>query len=121
MGFLSKIGKSRLEVIAMSNLRPSDTGVSGAVIWVSAGEFEGKGSPHGPRIKVMQGNRVTTEGLETATTITLANPIKVIGKLPINVQKQAIQFVQLNQKLLLRYWNTEVSTREFLDALEKII
>jgi len=115
MGFLRKI-----EITAMSNLIASDTGVKGAVIWVSAGEFSGKESAHGARIKVMLGNKITSEGLDDAATVTLTVEPKVIGKLPAKIKKDVITFVTLNRKTLISYWNNKISTRELLNTLIKI-
>jgi hypothetical protein len=115
MGFLSKI-----EILAMSNLVAADTGIDGIVIWVSGGEFEGKDSQHGPRIKVMLGNKITTEGLNQATTVTLTNPSKVIGKLPSKIEKKVLSFLKKNQATLLSYWKNEISTKEMIQRIEKV-
>jgi hypothetical protein len=105
---------------AMSNLPPVDTGVAGAVIGVSSGEFVGAKSPHGPRIKVVLGTKITAEGLADAATVTITEPPRVIGTLPGKVKKQPISFVSLNRAVLLRYWRNEVSTRQMLDGLERL-
>jgi hypothetical protein len=115
MGFLGKI-----ETLAMSNLPASDTGVRGTVIWVSAGEFEGKDCPHGARIKVVLGNKITREGLNTSVTVTLTNPPKMIGTLPAKTHNKVIEFVQLNLDILLKYWENKISTREMLESIEKV-
>lgn len=73
---------ARFLLEAMSNLPPVDTGVSGAVIWVSSGEFVGAKSPHGPRIKVVPGAKITKEGLVDAASVTITDPPRVIGTLP---------------------------------------
>lgn len=110
----------KIEILSMSNLLASDTGVIGAVIWVSAGEFEGKECKHSPRIKIVVGDRITSEGLNQAASITISANPKIIGKLPAKISKNAITFVKLNQSILLRYWKNEVSTREMLNAITKI-
>jgi hypothetical protein len=61
MKFMSKVW-GRYEVLAMSNLRPSDTGIDGVVIW-----FSGKDSQHAPRVKVIVGGgKVTAKDLRNA-------------------------------------------------------
>lgn len=111
---------AKYEVFAMSNLRSSETGVEGTVIWVSAGEFGGRDSQHGPRVKVMLGNKVNTEGLDAAITVTLTDPPRVLGSLPAKVEKKAIEFVAANLGVLLPYWKNEISTREMLDQITAV-
>lgn len=111
---------ARFMLEAMSNLPPDDTGVTGAVIWVSSGEFVGAKSQHGPRVKVIVGAKLTREGLADAASVTITNPPRVIGTLPGKVKKQAIEFVNLNRAILLQYWRNEVSTRQMLEGLERL-
>jgi hypothetical protein len=109
----------RIEILAMSNLTSSDTGVDGVVIWVSAGEFSGKGSQHGPRIKVVSGSRITSEGLDKAATATLEDPPRFIGDLSVNKKKEVTAFIIKNRNVLLRYWAGGMSTREMIDSIVK--
>ncbi len=110
---------ARFQVEAMSNLRPTTTGVEGAVIWVSAGEFAGVDIRHGPRIKVVLGNGITTEKLGDAVSVTITDPPRVLGSLPGAVRKQAVDFVNRNRDVLLRHWNGEIDAKEMLDLLQK--
>jgi hypothetical protein len=116
--FQAKTAEFHLE--AMSNLLPRDTGVEGAVIWISAGEFYGVDAQHGPRIKVVLGNKITTEGLREAVSVRLTTPPVVLGELPGRVRKQVIQFVEKNRDVLLRHWNGELASKETLDLLERV-
>lgn len=115
MSFLKKI-----EILAMSNLVAADTGIDGVVIWISAGEFEGKDCKHGARIKVMLGNKITSEGLMSATTVTIAKSPKVIGSLPAKIEKKVISFVIKNKDTLLSYWKNEISTKEMTQKIVKV-
>jgi len=115
MAYLKKI-----EIYAMSNLVPADTGIKGVVLWVSAGEFEGKECKHGARIKVVVGSKITAEGLKNSTTVTLTNPPKVIGELPARIEKKVIDFVNVNRSVLLKYWKNKISTREMLENIESL-
>jgi hypothetical protein len=108
------------EPFAMSNLRPSDTGVDGAVIWVSAGEFAEIDLLHGPRIKVVLGDKITTEGLRDAVSARLTDPPVVSGRLPRGVKHQVMRFVNMNREVLLRHWNGEIDAKEMLDLLHRI-
>ena len=105
---------------AMSNLRPDETGVEGAVVWVSAGEFAGSEGQRGPRVKVVPGTNITSDGLGTAVSITIADPPRELGLLPAKIRNQALRFVAMNREMLLRYWRNEISTREMLDGLTKL-
>ncbi|MGA3123391.1 MAG: hypothetical protein ABSF69_21690 [Polyangiaceae bacterium] len=60
-----------LDLFAMSNLRPSDTGVEGAIIWVSTGEFGGADAQDGPRMKVLPGTTLTPESRDKAVSVRL--------------------------------------------------
>jgi hypothetical protein len=104
----------------MSNLRPSDTGVEGAVIWVSTGEFGGADAQHGPRIKIMPGTKLTPEARDKAVSVRLTEPPVVLGKLPGKMKKQVVEFVNQNRDTLLGYWNGGLSTREMLDAITPV-
>ena len=94
------------EAFAMTNLLQNRTGIDGVVIWISPGEFSGKASAHGPRVKVVLGNKTTTENLKSAVTVTLeATPRIPDGSLPGWAKKSVFEFVRLNLSTLLRFWN----------------
>lgn len=115
MSFLSKI-----EILAMSNLTSSDTGVEDAVVWVSSGEFGGKDCQHGARIKVVLGSKITSDGLDNAATVTLTDPPQVVGALPAKVKKKVLLFIKKNRSTLLNYWDGKISTREMINGIVKI-
>jgi hypothetical protein len=105
---------------AMSNLRSNRTGIKGAVVWISYGEFSGADLQHGPRIKVALGDRINTESLRDACTVTLQDPPKVMGHLPSDIKRQILKFVALNRDTLLSYWTGTLDTGEVLDAIRPI-
>ena len=105
---------------AMSNLRPRTTGVDGVIIWISAGEFAGAEAQHGPRIKIVLGDKATTEGLSEAVSVRLTDPPVVLVDLPGKVKKQVIRFVEKNREALLQHWRGELDSKETLDLLEKV-
>ena len=106
-----------LNMFLFSNLGPSTTGIEGVVLWVSAGEFDFT-SKDGPRIKVVLGDKLTSEGLQDAVSVKLSTLPLVLGELPGKVRRQVLAFVSLNLDTLLDYWNNEISTCELLDRLE---
>lgn len=111
---------SGFQLEAMSNLLPKDTGVEGAVIWISAWEFYGVDSQHGPRIKVVLGNKITTEGLRDAVSVRITDPPVVLGTLPGSIRKQVLRFVDRNRDVLLRHWNGELDSKDTLNLLEHV-
>jgi hypothetical protein len=105
---------------AMSNLLPQDTGVEGAIIWISAGEFHGVDAQHGPRVKVVLGNKITTEGLRGSVSVRITDPPVVLGKLPGNIRKKVAEFIDINRDVLLKHWNGELGSRATLDLLKHV-
>lgn len=105
------------DMFAMANLPPTDTGVKGAVIWVSVGEFAGADIQHGPRIKVVVGNKINKEGLRNSVSVKLTDPPEMVGTLPGKIAQQVSEFVDKNRATLLQYWNEEISTKEMLGLL----
>jgi len=107
-------------LLAMSNLVPKRTGVSGAVIWVSAGEFAGKDGQHGPRVKVVLGNKITTDTLDDAVSVRLSDPPEMLGALPGPIKKKVLKFLSLNRKTLLDYWALKLDTATMIERLVPI-
>lgn len=94
------------EALAMTNLLRNRTGIDGVVIWVSPGEFAGKASVHGPRVKVALGNKTNTENLKGAATVTLETSPRIIGgELPAWAKKAVFKFIGLNLEVLLKFWD----------------
>lgn len=111
---------ARRYLLAMSNLVPKRTGVHGAVIWVSAGEFAGKDGQHGPRVKVVLGSKINTETLDDAVSVRLTDPPEVLGALPGKIAAQVVKFVALNRKTLLAYWRLKLDTATMIERLVSI-
>lgn len=107
---------------AMSSLRSKATGIEGVIIWVSTGEFAGADLQHGPRVKVVLGDKVSKEKmLKESVTIKISESPEVLdGDLPGKVKKQVIGFVKKNREVLLQYWNEEIDTQELIELLEKV-
>ena len=108
---------SEVGLLLMSNVRPKTSGIEGAVIWISAGEFSGSESQHGPRIKVVIGDKINAEGLRDAVSVRLSTPPVVLGTLPSRVQRDVVQFIEKNRAVLLQHWNGELDSKEALNLL----
>ena len=104
-------------ILGMSNLVPKRTGVNGAVIWVSAGEFAGKDGQHGPRVKIVLGSKITTETLDDAVSVRLSDPPTMLGTLTGRIEKQVLKFVSLNRVTLLAYWALKLDTATMIERL----
>lgn len=87
-----------------SNLAAGDTGVEGAVIWVFAGEPSRTESQDGSRILVALGDTLTLDGLADSVAVRLTIPPDVLGTLPREVARQALEFAAGNRAVLLEYW-----------------
>lgn len=98
---------------AMSNLPPQDTGVEGAIVWISVGV----GLRHGPRLKVTVGAKPTRQ---SGVTITITDPPRVLGTLPPKVKEQAVAFINRNRDVLLQHWRGELMSKEALSLLRPI-
>lgn len=112
--------EASFRVEAMANLLPRRTGIRGAVVWVSPGEFGGTDSRHGPRVKVMLVEKTTTEGIENSVSVTISQPPRVLGTLPGKIKSQVIRFVTLNHDLLLQHWRGEVDHVEVATQLRRV-
>jgi len=104
----------RLELL--SNFRSDSTGIPGAVIWVSAGEFTDQDL--GPRVTVVLGTALSPEKLGEAASILFTDPPRVLGALPESIREQALGFVTRNRLALLRHWRFETSTPEMIAQLK---
>jgi len=118
--FQTKVSE-KYEIFAMANLASKTTGVIGAVIWVSAGEFEGKKSVHSARVKVVEGNSMTTKGLADAAVVTIAaTPELKHGRLKKKTMSLVTAFIILNKAVLLAYWKGKIDTSELMLKLKSI-
>lgn len=116
MSFLDQVERE-----AMSNLRSKSTGVDGAILWVSAGEFEGKESQQGPRVKVILGQgRVTMEALQKAPSVKIKDGSLIQGRLKGSLLKKIQMFLDLNRTVLLDYWNQKIDTVQMAQEIKKI-
>jgi hypothetical protein len=104
----------------MSNLRPKDTGVEGAVIWFSAGEFADDERQRGPRLEVVLGDTLAAEGLKRAVSVRLTTPPEVLGELPDGVARHVVDFVEKNRDALLRHWDGEIFTGDVCRLLKRV-
>ncbi|MFA7407686.1 MAG: hypothetical protein WCY93_07655 [Anaerolineaceae bacterium] len=109
----------RAEVLdEMGNVSSDITGVD-KVIYIS----HGKGSRHGPRIKVYAGHPGNSE----YTIITVSHEPRVIGQNRANLKTSTLEdiydWIKINHDLLMKVWKLEGSfydVRYVLDRIKKI-
>jgi hypothetical protein len=106
-----------LEGFLLDNLGSETTGVEGATLWLTSGEFYPDEAQLGPRLMVSVGDRLRPDGLLTATAVQVTRPPKVLGKLPSTMRRKVVQFASRNHSLLHAYWRGELSTPELLERL----
>jgi hypothetical protein len=118
---LEKIFESSF-LFEMSNLSKEDTGLD-KTIWVSV-----KNHSSGPRIKVNYDNSLKfdnnynfsvsiSDDPKVISGNTEENVIKKIGK---STLEDIFDWILLNQEILLKYWNSEITTREMLNSIKGI-
>lgn len=97
----------------MSNLGPKTTGLD-EVIWVSV-----KNANHGPRIKVFENKNASGKTF----SVTVEDEPKVIGDSSIIDSKQLEKikkFIIKNKENLIKYWEFQVDTGEFIQNIMKV-
>lgn len=114
------VERHAFEMSAMSNLRPRATGIDGVIIWLSWGESSGAELEHGPRIKVIMGDRLTQEALSKAVSVKLTDPPQVMGTLPGKVKQQVFRFIERNRQALIDHWSGDTDSQEFGAAIQRI-
>ncbi len=102
----------------MASYDHRDTGLPFNVMISSKG-----GAKHGPRVKFQQdyGSRMNVSNV---ASVTVSDEPKVARghewKLPSNNFVMAAEFVRLNRRILLKYWNNAILTRELEAGLKKV-
>lgn len=99
----------------MSNIRQLLTGLK-MVVWV----FVRGSAKHGPRIKVSptHSHKIQPEGLVTVSIEDVPRVIR--GKLEEQDFEEVSRWIKTNRKLLLDYWDCEISTDELVAGIRRI-
>jgi hypothetical protein len=101
---------------ALANLGPRRSGIEGAVLWFSPGEFDAE-STRGPRIHVTLGDGARLLDVAASPAVLLTEPPEVLGDLPSNIREHVVQLVVGNRSLLLQYWYGEIDTGDLVERL----
>lgn len=89
--------------------RRGRVGVTYTIIWFSEQAFP-VDSERGPRVKVVLGEKITTPRVARAASVTIADPPRIVGVLPIAVADKVTRFVERNRDVLLRHWDGEIDS-----------
>jgi hypothetical protein len=100
----------------MANLRQKTTGLP-MVIWVS----ERGDAKHGARIKVSTSHSEKIN-ISESVSVSITEPPEIMAGIGLsNKDFQLVaEFIRLNKKLLLAYWNSEIDTADLISDLKKI-
>jgi len=52
--------------------------------------------------------------------VTLSRPPEVFGALPPALERKALQFVEANRDVLVRYWRGRMDTQQMIDVLARV-
>lgn len=104
----------------MANVTSDSTGIEQVVIWVSQAQDGAK--RHGPRVKVSSRKTSKVVPGDLFVLTIQNNPVLVAGEsyLPADTLEDVKDWVSKNKEVLLKYWNGELSTKEFFDKVEKV-
>lgn len=83
-------------------------------------EFSRAGAHHGPRLLVVPGRELGVESLIDAVAVTIASPPEVLGCLPGKVERQVVEWVELNRDVLLEYWRGGMGTDDAIEHLVRV-
>lgn len=111
MKIYERLFSEKENLFEMANFWPKDTGLS-YVIWIS--EKSGK-EKHGPRIKIDIDGNIYSMTVSDTPEFKQKN-VKISSK-ELNTIKK---FIIDNKDLLLKYWNEEISTVDFVKKMKKI-
>lgn len=112
----TSLGKLSFQVLAMTNIRPKETGLP-MTIWVQPRTGKER---HGPRIKVQNHHGDKATPGEWASVTIEHNPKIKSGTLSPSDFKLVKKFILNNLEELLKLWSDEISPHEFTMHIKKI-
>ena len=108
------IGKENL--FEMANIYPEDTGLK-CIVWVQSASPTNHGRHNTPRVKVQINNDMIPISIEDTPKI-LANGGNEL--IDIKLFNQITMWIRLNKDVLQRYYTTPMSTKDFLNSIQRI-
>ena len=103
------------ELYLMANLRPDDTGLP-MVVWVS----ERGRARHDVRVKVALAHGHRASPYDTASMAVRPTPRLVVGQLSAGDLRAVSNWVQLNEKVIVEYWDGAIGTGELMRRLQPL-
>lgn len=113
---LTELNLDEEDLYEMANVREKQSGIP-FIIFISS--KDAALSKHGPRIKVS--NFRDKWDPQDNFVITIPE-LRVIGKTKLSIDQidDLNDWVLLNQKLILKYWNKEIDDQELLNSIKKL-
>lgn len=104
------------DLFEMANLRQTSTGLP-MVIWVSERGY----AQHRPRIKVATSHSHKID-ISNSVSVSITEPPEIMAGTGLSQTdlKLVQEYILLNKKALLEYWQGEIDTLELLEKLQKI-
>lgn len=101
----------------LSNLHSENSGIKGAELWLAAGEYSINEVERGPKLFVTLGERLTFDAFVNGVSVTLEDPPRVLGALPSDVARGAVDFVERNRETLLAHWRGDLDSFDVIKRL----
>jgi ubiquinone biosynthesis protein UbiJ len=116
-GLISEISEQRQydseALYEMANLFPKHTGLP-FVVWMS----NKGGAQHDVRVKVSHGPKVLPSEM---VSVAIRPHVHVVeGKMSASDLAMLAKWIELNQDVLLKYWEGEIDTKDLVDAIQQI-
>jgi hypothetical protein len=105
-----------IDMFTLANLWPRDTGLPTG-IWIQE-KTDTLQDKHGPVIRVMTHSGKMS--IRESVIVTLEEPPRLIGRLDREYFDEVNEFIELNRKPLMDYWNHKIDFAEFARRFKKI-
>jgi hypothetical protein len=105
-------------IFEMANIEQELTGLE-VLVFASP-----KMGSHGPRIKFQNGYETRVTSKSNLIPMSISSRPEVLVDVKLKISKKDLnkikQWIILNKEVLLKYWNQEVNTREFINSIKEI-
>ena len=113
----AKVDKPQeIDMFLLASLWPKETGLP-TTIWIEERSDTPK-DKQGPKIRVMI--HPGKKDIRETAVVTLEKPPRLIGRLDPKYFVEAKEFIELNRKPLMDYWNHRISFPDFARRFKKI-
>jgi len=100
----------------MANIYPEDTGLK-CIVWAQSASPTNHGQHNTPRIKIQIENNMIPVSIEENPKV-LANGTN--QRIDAKLFNDIVRWIKLNKDILLQYYSTPMSTKDFLNSIQRI-